>query len=143
MGIVSLENARNLAKEKELDLLLISQEANPPVCKIIDYGQFRYQQQKKEKQARKGVKGQVIKELKMSPKISEHDYQVRLAKGREFLKKRFKVKLSIFFKGREIIHPELGRNLMTRYIGDVSELGTPDSNAISVHKSILVTLSPK
>lgn len=133
-----------MARQKNLDLLLVSEEANPPVCRLIDFGEFKYQQHKKEKQAKKVVKGQVLKELKMSPKISAHDYQVRVDRGREFLKKGFRVKLCIPFRGREIVHPELGRALVQKYLESVTDLIAPgQADVQSAHRSLVVILNPK
>lgn len=137
-----MESALKNAQDKDLDLVMVSENAKPPVCRIIDYGQYRYQQQKKEKQARKSSKTNVIKELKMSPKISDHDYQVRVNRGREFLGKGYTVKLLIFFRGREIIHPELGSRLVTRFLEDVSDIGKSDQGISKAHRNIIAMISP-
>ncbi len=141
-GVVTIENARAMALQSGLDLLLLSDSAVPPVCKLVDFGQFKYQQQKKEKLNRKNTKSQVTKEIKLGPKISEHDYQVKLNRGKEFLAKRFKVKISIMFRGREIMHIDLGRNLVNRFIQDVSELGN-GSEIVQSGKSLVVIVNPK
>jgi len=141
---VSIERARELATERNLDLLLVSSTTNPPVCRIIDFGQFRYQQQKKEKQSKKsGRNTSTIKELKMSPKISEHDYMVRLTNAKKFLNKGFKVKLTVFFRGREITHPELGKGILERFLEDVKDLGNPESKIMSAGKIFSVVINPK
>lgn len=100
-----------------------------------------YQQKKKEKQSKKAA--QVLKEIKMSPKISDHDYEVRLNKTKKFLEKKYKVKVNIFFRGREIVHHELGFKLMERFIEDTSVLGNPESAPQKTGRSILTTLVPK
>ncbi len=141
-GVVTIENARAMAQQAGLDLLLLSDTAVPPVCKLVDFGQFKYQQQKKEKLNRKNTKSQVTKEIKIGPKISEHDYQVKLTRGREFLTKRFKVKISIMFRGREIMHIDLGRNLMTRFIQEVSDIGN-GADIVQSGKSLVVIVNPK
>jgi translation initiation factor IF-3 len=143
VGVVALEKAMEMALAKELDLMLVSPESDPPVCKIIDYGQFRYQQRKKEKLAKKAVKSQVIKEIKMSPKISIHDYEVRVNRGMEFLKKGYKIKLTIPFRGREIIHPELGEAIVKRYLESIATLGAADQGIAKAHRSMIVLISPK
>lgn len=143
VGIIEIEKARDLVEKKGLDLLLVSPDANPPVCRMIDFGQFRYEQQKKEKQARKSSKTNVVKELKFSPKISEHDYQVRMTSGKKFLQKGYKIKLSVFFKGREATHPEIGSELLKRYISEIEELGTQEGNFISSRRSIIAFVNPK
>lgn len=140
-GVMSTEEARRMAESKELDLLLVSETADPPVCKLVNFGQFLYKQKKKDRQSKRSV--QVTKELKVSPKISTHDYQVRLNKAIEFLKKRNKIRFSVFFKGREIVHQDLGQNIIERFILDVQELGVPDSGVIKAGKSLVVVVNPK
>ena len=142
MGVVAIEKAQQLADESNLDLLLVSDNSTPPVCKIVNIGQHKYQQQKKDKLAKKNVKGQVIKELKMSPKISEHDYQVRVDRGLKFLKKGYKVKLTIFFRGREIIHPELGTQLGDRFIEALKEHGKPESALAKTKRFLNAVIAP-
>ena len=126
-----------------MDLLLISDSSNPPVCKIVNFGQYKYAQQKKEKLARKNTKVQVIKELKFSPKISEHDYNVRLRSGVKFLQKGNLLKVSVFFKGRERSHPELGKDLLNRYLDDIKEYGEVSTGLTQSHRSLYLIISPK
>lgn len=141
---MTIEKARELALQRGLDLLLVSDATTPPVCKLIDFGQFKYQQQKKDKQNRKNTKSQVIKELKMGPKISSNDYLVKFNKGREFLEKGYKVKLSVNFRGREIMHMELGRTLLIKYLEGVQDISSSNASEIaSAHKSLMVILNPK
>jgi translation initiation factor IF-3 len=140
--VVSLEQARTMATQEGLDLMLVSDAAVPPVCKLVDFGQFKYQQAKRDKQQRKSTKSQVTKELKVGHKISDHDYQVKLAKGREFLEKRYKLKITVMFRGREIMHIELGRKIISRYIEDVKDLGTGDE-VVQSGKSLGVMINPK
>ena len=141
LGVTSIEDARNISSQKQLDLVLISENSSPPVCKLIDYGQFLYKQKKKEKQSKKT--SQIIKEIKMSPKISDHDYTVRLNKSKKFLEKKYKIKVNIFFRGREIVHNELGFKLIQRFIDDISELGSAESDPQRNGRSIIVILAPK
>ncbi len=124
-----------------MDLLLISETSDPPVCKLVNYGQFMYQQKKKEKSARKSA--QVTKELKMSPKISQNDYQVRLNKAKVFLGKRYKIKLTIFFRGREIMHRDLGEKLAKRFLEELSEIGTSDAQLSRAGRNFVIIISPK
>jgi translation initiation factor IF-3 len=142
MGVVSIEQARIEASQQKLDLLLVSDAAIPPVCKIIDFGQYKYQQQKKDKASKKGSKGQTVKELKMSPKIGVHDYDLRVRRGIEFLKKGYRVKLSVPFRGREIVHPELGRNLAHKFLEEIKEHGVPDGGISNSHRSLIVHINP-
>ena len=132
-----------MASSEGLDLLLISDASNPPVCKIVNIGQYRYAQQKKEKLAKKNTKIQVIKELKFSPKISDHDYNVRLRSGIKFLQKGNLLKVSVFFKGRERSHPELGKDLLNRYLEDIKEYGEVSTGLTQSHRSLYLIISPK
>ena len=141
--MLTIEQAREIGEKRSLDLLLVTENATPPVCKLINYGQFKYQQQKKEKQARKSTRSQVTKEIKMSPKISDHDYQVRINKSREFLTKGFKVKLSILFRGREIVHMNLGEALAKRFMTDLGDLGVADTNLMRSKRSLISIINPK
>ena len=143
LGVVEIDEAIRLAKEKDLDLLLVSETADLPVCKIINFGQFKYQQAKKDKLTKKSSRQNVLKELKMSPKIGQNDYQIRVNRGREFLKKGYRVKLSIPFRGREIVHPELGQELVRKYLESVSDVGLPDGIVNSAHRSLVVIINPK
>lgn len=144
VGVVSIEKAKSIATERNLDLLLVSSTTSPPVCRVIDFGQFRYQQQKKEKQSKKsGRNTSTIKELKMSPKISEHDYMVRLTSAKKFLTKGFKVKLTVFFRGREITHPELGKSILEKFLENIKDLGSPESKIMNTGKIFSVIINPK
>jgi len=141
MGVLGIDEVRRIADQQSLDILLVSDTSNPPVCKLVNYGQFLYKQKKKEKQAKKSV--QVTKELKVSPKISQHDYQIRLNKAYEFLKKKYKVRMSVFFKGRELMHQDLGQNIIERFVADVHEYGIPDGPISKSGKTIIVVINPK
>ena len=138
VGVVSIETAQEMALNVGLDLILISDTSNPPVCKILDFGQFKYQQQKRDKQNKRNTKSQVTKEVKIGPKISENDFQIKLTRAREFLKKGQKVKLTLTFRGREVVHVDLGRNLVKRFVELIQDVGlasyenAPTSRTISV-----------
>ena len=142
MGIFSVSDAKKLGRDQGLDLLLLSKDARPPVCKIVNHGQFRYEQQKKEKLAKKNSRNHMMKELKFSPKISEHDYQVRLSRAVGFLKKGYKVKANLFFRGREAAHPGLGSHVINRFIGHISELGNADK-MVKTQRNLTVIINPK
>jgi len=124
--IVSIADALQIAADKEMDLVAISHNAVPPVCKIMDYSHYLYDQNKREKKVRKNSKSNVLKELKLSSKISEHDFQVRLKAALKFINKGYKVKVSLLFRGREITHSELGMGVMKRFAEELSELATID-----------------
>ncbi len=118
------ENAIKMAQEEGLDLLLVSPNANPPVAKILDYGHYKYAREKKNKDSKKqSQKGNVIKELKLTPRIGSHDFMVRVKRGREFLSKGFKIKLTVFFKGREATHLDLGYEMIERFLKEIEDLG--------------------
>jgi translation initiation factor IF-3 len=143
LGVLPIDKAISMAKDQKMDLLLVSDQADPPVCKIVDFGQFRYQQQKKERIAKKNTKAQVIKELKLTPKISDHDYQVRLKGGIKFLQKGYLIKISVFFKGREMAHMDIGRDLLDRYKEDIKTYGDVTTPLTQGHRALYFIINPK
>lgn len=138
-----LPDALRLARERGLDLVLIAPGAKPPVCRIADYGKLKYELNKKEKEARKAQKGGGLKEVKISPKIAQHDFEVRLKKAREFLEKRYKVKISMFFRGRWMAHVDLGMKVMDRMMEAISDLGKPEAAPKRFGKNFIVIVAPK
>jgi translation initiation factor IF-3 len=132
-----------LARERGFDLVLIAPGARPPVCRIADYGKLKYELNKKEKEARKAQRGGGLKEVKLSPKIAQHDYEVRLKKAREFLEKKHKVKVSMFFRGRWMAHVDLGMKVMERLVADVADLGRPEGRPKRFGKNFVIIISPK
>jgi translation initiation factor IF-3 len=132
-----------MARERGFDLVLVSPGAKPPVCRIADVGKLKYEEAKKEKEARKSQRGGGLKEVKLSPKIAQHDFDVRLKRTREFLTKRHKVKLSMFFRGREMAHVDLGMKVMQRLIDAVVDLGKAEGRARRFGKNFVVIVSPK
>jgi len=116
LGVLSIQEAMAFAKDADLDLVEVVSTSSPPVCKIIDYGKFRYDQTKRERESRKTQHHVKVKEVKVSPNISEHDFEVKLRQAKGFLEKGNKVKFSCMFRGREIAHPEVGKRLMTRIV---------------------------
>lgn len=132
-----------MAKEQELDLVAVSPGSEPPVCKIMDYKHYLYSQGKLEKKAKKSSKGGVIKELKLSPKISGNDFQVRVNAGIKFIEKGYKIKITLMFKGREITHSELGMNVMLKFIADLQEVATVEQEPSINGKFINMMLIPK
>ncbi len=142
LGIVSIQEARRLSSEQNLDLLLLSPKVKPPVCKIVNYGQFMYQQKKKDKSAKKNV--QIIKEIKMSHKISIHDYNVRKRHAIKFLSKKFKVKVTLTFRGREIVHRDgLGVKLINKFIDEIKEYGVQDNHLSRSGRFLSTLINPK
>ena len=126
VGIVSPEKATIMASEIGLDLVEISPNATPPVCKIMDFGKFKYDQQKREAEARKKQKTIELKEIKFRPNTDKHDYEVKMRSVTKFLENGDKVKITLRFRGREMAHQELGTDLMERVAVDTAHLGKPD-----------------
>ena len=127
IGVVPLQQAQDFAREKDLDLVEISPTANPPVCKIMDYGKYIFQQKKKQGEAKKKQKVIVVKEVQFRPRIDEHDFEFKRNNIVRFLQHGDKVKASIRFRGREMTHMELGRAVLDRLLLDIKEYGTAES----------------
>ena len=121
--MLTTQDALKRAEEAGLDLVEVAPTANPPVCRIIDYSKYKYEQEKREKEARKKQKVVHIKEIRLGPKIGEHDYQFKLRNLEDFLKRGDKVKITMMFKGREMTHMDLGRKLLDRLSSDISSVG--------------------
>ncbi|HDQ93412.1 MAG TPA: translation initiation factor IF-3 [Synergistetes bacterium] len=126
VGVVPTSQALALAEERELDLVEVSGQADPPVCRILDYGKFRFQQQKRDKDAKKKTKGQVVKEMKMRPKIDLHDYNFKVRAVKEFLLSGFRVKVAVFFRGREMAFLDRGREVLDKVVRDCEGIGKVD-----------------
>jgi translation initiation factor IF-3 len=127
IGIKPTEEALKMAEDLDLDLVEVAPQANPPVCKIMDYGKFRYEQTVKMKEARKKQAVVTYKEMKMRPKIDKHDYEIKKKHIERFLNSGSKVKVTIMFRGREMSHTELGKNLLEKLAEELEELGTIES----------------
>ena len=143
LGIVSSREAQKIADERKLDLVKIAPTAKPPVCRIMDYGKYKFDQAKKEKEARKKQKTVDVKELRLSPSIDTHDVQVKVKKANEFLKDGDKVKISIRFRGREIGHSKVGMQIMEDFAKATEEFGTVDKQPKMEGKSLVMFLAPK
>ena len=129
VGVVSIQDALARAEEAGLDLVEISPNAEPPVCKILDYGKYKYEQQKKAAEARKKQKVIEVKELKFRPNIDDHDYQVKIKAARRFLEEGDKVKITLRFRGREMSHMDLGMKVLTRVREELADIGKVESEA--------------
>lgn len=138
-----LREAQDLATEKNLDLVKISPGANPPVVKIMDYGKYRFEQQKREKEARKNQKIVELKEIRLSVNIDTHDFETKVNKAKKFLEQGNKVKVSIRFKGRQITHTQLAYEPMNRFAEEVSEVGVVEKPPKMEGRSMLMILAPK
>lgn len=142
VGIVTPQVARRMAEDAELDLVEISPNAEPPVCKIMDLGKFKYEQQKREAQARKNQKVVETKEIKLRPVTDTHDYQVKLKSVLRFLAEGNKVKVTMRFRGREITHQELGRDILARMRADVEGHGKAEREPALDGKQMIMILAP-
>jgi len=128
LGIMSSADAMNVAIEKELDLVKIAPGSSPPVCKIMDYGKYRFEQTKREKEARRHQHVVEVKEIRMSPSIGINDFNVKLRNGQKFLKEGDRLKVTVRFRGREMAHTHLGEELLKRFAAECEELATVDKN---------------
>jgi len=139
---MSLSDALKKANELELDLVEISANADPPVCRIIDYGKFRYEQAKKERDSRKGQKNVELREVRMRPRIDEHDIAFKSKAAKRFLEDGHKVKMSVLFRGREITHPELAITLMRRVAEELQEQAKLEKAPSLEGRSMTMVLAP-
>jgi translation initiation factor IF-3 len=143
IGVISREEALNLANEKKLDLVNISPNAKPPVCKILDYGKYRYEIQKREKEAKKKQKTTQVKEIRLSTFIEDHDIQVKAKTASKFLKEGDKVKVSLRFRGREKDYAVRGREVMNKFAEVTSEVGVIEKRPEFEGRSLIMVLAPK
>ena len=142
-GVVSLSEALKLADEAGLDLVEVSPNADPPVCKILDYGKYKYEQQKKANQARKNQKTVDIKEVKMSPRIEKNDYDVKMRNAKRFLESGDKVKVSMRFRGREMAHQDIGRELFAKMIEEFGDIITIELQPKFEGRQMIMIVAPK
>lgn len=141
LGVVSVPKALEMAKEADLDLVEVSPNANPPVCKILKYSKFKFEQQKKAAQARKNQKTVAVKEVKIRPGTEEHDYQVKLRNARRFLEKGDKVKVTMRFRGREMAHQDIGLEVLKRLQGDLADVSKVDLEPKREGRQMIMVLS--
>ena len=143
VGVISKEEGLKIAFEAGLDLVEVSPNADPPVCKVLDYGKYKYEAQKKANEARKKQKIIEIKEIKMRPGIDEHDYQVKMRSVRRFLEEGDKVKMTIRFRGREMAHQELGMTVLERVRGEIDELAKVEQLPKTEGRLMTMVIAPK
>ena len=143
LGIMSGREAQQLAYEKHLDLVEIAPTAKPPVCRIMDYGKYRYEQQKREKESRQKQKTFDIKEVKLRPGIEEHDFNVKFKNAVRFLEDGDKVKVTIMFRGRELSHPELGEVLLNKMAAQLKEMAVVERQPKLEGKNMIMIVAPK
>ena len=142
VGIKTRDEALEYAHSKDLDLVEVAPNADPPVCRIMDYGKYRYEQEQKAKTARKHQSQINVKEIKLRPKIGNHDYETKKGHVVRFLNQKAKVKVTIMFRGREQTHPERGRDLLMRLAEDVKELGQIESPPLQDGRNMVMVLAP-
>ena len=143
LGIMSASAAMNIAIEKDLDLVKIAPGSNPPVCKIMDYGKYRFEQSKREKEARKNQRVIEVKEIRMSPSIGENDFLVKLKNGQKFLADGDRVKVTVRFRGREMAHTNIGEELLRDFAAKGAELANLDKQPKLEGRNMSIFLSPK
>ena len=141
--VCSFEEAMRIADEMELDLVEISPNAEPPVCRIIDYQKFLYQLKKREKEIKAKSVKMVVKEIRFGPQTDDHDYNFKLKHAEGFIKEGCKVKAYVFFKGRSILFKEQGEELLARFAADLDEIAKVDSKPVLEGKRMIIMLSPK
>ena len=143
LGIMALNNALNMAAEQNLDLVKIAPQAKPPVCKIMDYGKYRFEQAKREKEAKKNQKVIDIKEIRLSLNIDTHDFNTKLSHAKKFIASGNKVKVSIRFRGREMGHPEIGTEIMKKFASSCEDVANVEKPAKLEGRSMIMFLAPK
>ncbi|MGB3099212.1 MAG: translation initiation factor IF-3 [Solirubrobacterales bacterium] len=142
VGIVATDKAREIAREADLDLVEVASESRPPVCKVLDYSKYKYELEQKAKQARKHQQQVNVREIKLRPKIADHDYETKKGHVARFLNKKDKVKVTIMFRGREQAHPERGKALLDRLFEDLSEIAVMEQGAQREGRNMHMVLAP-
>jgi len=143
LGVIDRLKALEIASQRELDLVLVSEKANPPVCRIMDYGKYKFEQEKKAKEARKKSHQTEVKEVKMRYKIDKHDYDVRIGQATKFLKSGDKVKCTVIFRGREIQHSNLAETLLLKMANDLEEQSEVQQKPKREGRNMIMFLSPR
>ncbi|MBO8156426.1 MAG: translation initiation factor IF-3 [Bacillaceae bacterium] len=143
LGVKSRQEALELAEKANLDLVMVAPNAKPPVCRIMDYGKYRYEQQKKEKEKRKKQKVINVKEVRLSPAIEEHDFNTKLRNARKFLDKGDKVKATVRFRGRAITHKELGQQVLERMAEQLEDLGVVETKPKMEGRNMFMMIAPR
>ncbi|ADU50941.1 bacterial translation initiation factor 3 (bIF-3) [Thermaerobacter marianensis DSM 12885] len=143
LGIFPTHEALRMAYERNLDLVEVAPQARPPVCRIMDYGKYKYEQAKRDREARRRQKIVDIKEVKMRPRIDQHDFEVKLRNARRFLEDGDKVKATIMFRGREIVHADLGRQVLERLAKAVEDIATVERRPVVEGRNMTMVLAPR
>ena len=142
LGIMPLIQARETARKQNLDLVEVAPTAVPPVCRLLDYGKYKYEQTKKEREARKSTKISLLRQVRMRPKIGDHDFEAKVRTARKLLTDGDKVKVTIMFRGREITHPDLGWKLLQRASESLSEIASPERQPAIEGRQLNIILAP-
>src|SRR5215218_5055234 len=142
LGIVQLREALAIAEERGLDLMEVAPNAVPPVCRIVDYGKFRYEQTKKDREARKNQKQAELKEVRLKPKTDDHDLEVKAKQARKFLLSGDKVKFTVRFRGREIFHPDIGREMLEQMAEELRDVATVEQRPLMEGRALSLMLAP-
>ena len=143
VGVLPVREALSLAQSKGLDLVEVSPTARPPVCRIMDYGKFKYEQNRRARKAKKNQHQMQLKEIKIRPKIEDHDFAFKLTHARQFLEARDKVKITLMFRGREMAHQEIGYRLVQKLIAELADVSTVESSPRSEGRFLTAVLMPK
>ena len=142
-GIMNINDALDLAYDKKMDLVLVSPNLDIPVCKIMNYGKYKFEQSKKEKEAKKKQKISELKEIRITPNIEQHDFEFKAKNIRKFIEDGNKVKITVRFRGRELNYVKLGEEALNKFIDNLSDIATPDKKAILEGKNMFIILSKK
>ena len=143
LGVVSLKEALEIAEEKKLDLVLVAPNAEPPVCKIMNYGKYKFEQAKKEKEARKKQKVLETKEIRVTPNIEQHDFEFKSKNARKFLEDGNKVKITVKFRGRELNYVKLGEEALNKFVEDLSDIASLEKKPLLEGKNMFIILAKK
>jgi len=143
LGVMKTDEALNLAQEKKLDLVNVAPGAKPPVCRLMDYGKHKYEQSKRDREARKRQKITTVKEVKLRPNIDQHDFDVKVKRSKKFLENGDKVKVTVMFRGREITHPEIAQRLCKQLAEDLADYSVVEKPAKQEGRNMLMILAPK
>jgi len=143
LGVMKTDEALQLAREKKLDLVNVAPSARPPVCRIMDYGKFKYEQSKKDREARKKQKVTTVKEVKLRPNIDTHDFDVKVKRSKKFLENGDKVKVTVMFRGREITHPEIAQRLCKQLADELQDYAVVEKPAKQEGRNMIMILTPK
>ena len=142
-GVISLNEALDLAYEKKLDLVLVAPNAQPPVCKIMNYGKYKFEQTKREKEAKKKQKVLEVKEIRITPNIEQHDFEFKVKNARKFIEDGNKVKITVRFRGRELNYVKLGEDNLNKFIEALSDIASPEKKAVLEGKNMFIILAKK